>query len=306
MSDDAIAEIRAFNRFYTRQLGLLDEHVTSSPFTLAEGRLLYEIAARGHVTAAELSRALNLDPAYMSRLRQRLISAGLVAITPKAGDRRANELALTPDGDAAFADLDAGSQAAIGELIQPLDSGKKAALVAAMKSIRALLGDEVPGAPVVLRPHRIGDLGWLVHRQGRLYHEAHGWNAEFEALVAGLYRDFELAPQSPPKALWVAERAGEIVGSIFCLPSEGLRGSAQLRMLYVEPSARGAGLGRLLVDQCVAFARSSGYERIRLWTQDVLVSARRIYQAAGFEQQNTKPHHSFGHDLVGETWELRF
>ncbi len=307
MTDDEPGEIRSFNRFYTATIGVLDEHIVQSSFTLAEARLVYEIGARGRVTAAQLSRSLGLDPGYLHRLRLRLIEQGLVAITPTDRDRRASNLALTAEGDAAFAQLDAGSASAVETMIEHLDPADRATLVKSMQAIRRLLGDpSLAAAPLVLRPHRIGELGWLIHRQGLLYHQQHGWNAEFEALIAGLYRDYELAPPVPSKSLWVAERAGEIVGSVFCMPSEGLRGSAQLRMLYVEPAARGAGLGSLLVDQCVGFARNAGYDRIRLWTQSVLISARRIYEAAGFEMVSSKPHRSFGRDLVGETWELRF
>jgi GNAT superfamily N-acetyltransferase len=173
-----------------------------------------------------------------------------------------------------------------------------------MRTIRAILGDAVEAAPLVLRPHRVGELGWLVHRQALMYNEQYGWNIEFEALIAGLYRDFEAAPTVPPKGLWVAERQGSIIGSVFVTPSADQEGSAQLRMLYVEPEARGLGIGRLLVDQVIRFARQSNYRTVRLWTQSVLASARKIYAAAGFQLVESAPHHSFGHDLIGETWEL--
>lgn len=304
MADDAVSEIRAFNRFYTRQIGALDEHIGRSRFSLPEARLLYEIAQRGHTTGAELSRALGVDPAYVSRLLQKFLGEELLLLSPSASDRRSNQIALSGDGDKAFAELDDASEAAVAELLTPLQPSQRAALVAAMRSIRIMLGDAVEAAPLVLRPHRVGELGWLVHRQALIYNEQYGWSIEFEALIAGLYRDFELAPAAPPRALWIAERQGTIVGSVFVTPSAGHEGSAQLRMLYVEPEARGFGIGRLLVDQVIRFARQSNYRSVRLWTQSVLVSARKIYAAAGFQLVESADHHSFGHDLVGEIWEL--
>lgn len=304
MTTDLVADIRAFNRFYTRQIGLLDEHFNKSRFTLPEGRMLYEIASRGRTTLAEIARSLGMDPGYASRLLHKLVDQELAALTPNPGDRRSNSVALTQDGDLAFAQLDATSNGAVAELLRPLDETQRTALVAAMRTIRSILGDAMPAAPLTLRPHRLGELGWLIHRQGLLYNQQFGWNGEFEALIAGLYRDFEQAPVTPPKALWVAERQNAVVGSVFVMPSEGREGTAQLRMLYVEPEARGLGIGRMLVDQVTAFSRDHGYGRVRLWTQSILASARKIYAAAGFTLVETKPHHSFGHDLVGEIWEL--
>jgi DNA-binding MarR family transcriptional regulator/GNAT superfamily N-acetyltransferase len=304
MAADAVSEIRAFNRFYTRQIGVLDEHVSRSRFSLPEARLLYEIAQRGHTTGAELSRVLGVDPAYVSRLLQKFLGEELVVLSPSVGDRRSNQIALSRDGDRAFAELNEASEAVVAELLRPLQASQRAALVAAMRTIRAILGDAVEAAPLVLRPHRVGELGWLVHRQALIYNEQYGWNIEFEALIAGLYRDFEAAPTVPPKGLWVAERQGSIIGSVFVTPSADQEGSAQLRMLYVEPEARGLGIGRLLVDQVIRFARQSNYRTVRLWTQSVLASARKIYAAAGFQLVESAPHHSFGHDLIGETWEL--
>ena len=304
MTADLASDIRAFNRFYTRQIGLLDEHLKESPYNLSESRLLYETAARGRTSAAELARVMDVDPAYLSRLVFKLVDLGLLAVSPSPKDRRQNDIALTRSGDQAFARINAASDAAVADLLKPLPPARRTALVAAMQTIRAILGDAMPAAPLVLRPHRLGELGWLIHRQGLLYNQQFGWNIEFEALIAGLYRDFELAPTTPPKALWIAERQNAVIGSVFVMPSEGRQGTAQLRMLYVEPEARGLGIGRILVDQVVAFSRESGYRRLRLWTQSVLVSARRIYAAAGFTLVETQPHHSFGHDLVGEIWEL--
>ena len=299
-----VTEVRAFNRFYTRQIGVLEEHMVESVFSLTEGRVLYEIARSGHTSAGTIARALRLDPAYLHRILWKFAGADLISSSPTPGDRRRNSIALTPEGDAAFAGLDEASDRAVEGMLEPLGQAQRAELIAAMATIRRVLGDAPPDAPVVLRPHRLGELGWLIHRQGLLYHQQFGWNGEFESLIARIYHEYEAAPESPPKALWVAERAGRVVGSIFVLPSEGREGTAQLRMLYVEPEARGLGLGTLLVKQVVDFARNAGYQRVRLWTQSVLVSARRIYEAAGFKCVETAAHHSFGKDLLGEHWEL--
>jgi len=303
---DDIADVRAFSRFYTRQIGLLQEHFHNSDYTLPEGRVLHEIFARGQTTLAEIADSLDMDRGYLSRLLRKLVADDLIAITPSPTDRRSNSVALTPEGDAAYAKLAEDSDKSVGRLLAPLSDQQRRDLVDAMRTIRTLLGDEVPASPVILRPLRIGDIGWMVHRQGVLYSQQYGWNGEFEALIARIYYEYHVAPESPPKNLWVAERDGRVVGSIFVMPSEGIPGSAQLRMLYVEPSARGLGIGGTLVEQCVSFARDAGYERMRLWTHTVQESARRLYAAAGFEVVESEPHHSFGKGLVSEIWELRF
>lgn len=303
---DQIAAVRAFSRFYTRQIGLLEEHFNHSRFSLPEGRVLHEIATRGRTTLAEIARALDMDAGYASRILHKLVAEDLAALAPNPADRRSNTIALTTDGDEAYAQLNAVSTDAVGRLLAPLAPGERETLVRAMRTIRRLLRDEMPVSPVVLRPYRIGELGWLIHRQGILYNEQYGWNGDFEVLIAGIYNEYATAPDTPPKNLWVAEQDGEIVGSIFCMPSEGIEGSAQLRMLYVEPAARGQGVGRTLVEQCVAFARTAGYERMRLWTHSIQESARRVYARAGFTVVETEPHHSFGKDLVSEIWELKF
>jgi DNA-binding MarR family transcriptional regulator/L-amino acid N-acyltransferase YncA len=301
---DEIGAVRAFNRFYTRQIGLLDEHFNDSPLSLPEAPVLYEIDTRGHTTWRDLHRALGMDRGYLSRIMRRFADSGLISIAPSASDRRSNTVALTTDGDIIVDRLNEKSDAAVAALLHRLTADDRARLVAAMRTIGALLGDAPPEAPVVLRPHRIGELGWLIHRQGRLYHEQFGWNGEFEALTAKIYHEYAAAPGKPPRALWIADRGGAVAGSIFVMPSAGRPGTAQLRMLYVEPEARGLGLGRMLVDEVVRFARDNGYSRVRLWTQSILVAARRIYTAAGFEKVEEAPHHSFGKDLVGEHWEL--
>lgn len=303
---DEIAEIRAFSRFYTGQIGLLEEQFHDSPLTLPEARVLYEIDARGHTTARDLLRALRMDRGYLSRMLGKFSDAGLTAISPNPQDRRSNTVALTTDGDIIVERLSQKSQDAVAQLIRALTTDQRKSLVAAMRTIRSLLGDDMPTASVILRSHRIGELGWLVHRQGVLYNQQFGWNGEFEALIARIYSEYAGAPESPPKNLWVADRDGVIAGSIFVMPSEGIPGSAQLRMLYVEPDARGLGIGKTLVAQAESFARGSGYERMRLWTHTIQEPARRLYAAAGFEVVETKPHHQFGKDLVAEIWEMRF
>lgn len=305
MADTAIADIRAFSRFYTRVIGLLDEHFNRSRFSLPEGRVLYEIATRGHSTLGEVSRALGMDPGYASRLVHKLVGEELIALTPSDTDRRSNNLALTRDGDRAFTKLDAVSDAAVSALLRQIDGTRRESLLAAMKTIRHVLGD-LPDSPVVLRPHRIGELGWLIYRQGLLYNQQYGWDGGFESLIAGIYNEYSTAPETPPKSLWIAERNGEVAGSIFCMPSGGIEGSAQLRMLYVEPAARGLGIGRMLVDQCVAFARGAGYERMRLWTHSIQEAARKLYAGAGFTIAEEWDHESFGKQLHAEIWELRF
>jgi DNA-binding MarR family transcriptional regulator/GNAT superfamily N-acetyltransferase len=298
------AAVRSFSRFYTRIIGALESGHLHTRFSLPEARFIYEVATRGPTSAAEIARAMGADPGYLSRLVGRLKREGVLVLEPNPSDGRQSDISLTPAGRAAFAELDAATDARVATLLAPLDAAGRASVVAAMSSVRSLLGDAAPAGPVLLRPHRVGELGWLVHRQGLLYNQQFGWNIEFEALIAGLYRDFELAPPQPPKALWIAERQGKIVGSIFATPSDGRPGTAQLRMLYVEPEGRGLGIGRTLVDQCVGFARDNGYRRVRLWTQSVLVAARKIYAAAGFRLVDSHSHHSFGVDLVGENWEL--
>jgi len=306
MSDDVVAAVRAFNRFYTRQVGLLNEYVAKSRFSLAEGRVLYELSKLGHSKGMDLAQALDMDPAYLSRLLRKFVAAGLVVHTPSITDRRSNQTALTREGAAAVAELEDLNDDAIDTMLDQVAPAERDALVAAMATIRTILGDEPRRSPIILRPHRIGDLGWMIHRQGILYNRQFGWNIGFESLIAGIYNQFQEAPSSPPKDLWVAEQNGSVVGSIFVMPSEGLPGSAQLRMLYVEPSARGQGVGTILVKQAVSFARDNGYKRMRLWTHTIQDSARKIYAAAGFKVVETIPEDNFGVKMIGEIWELTF
>jgi len=300
--DERISEIRRFNRAFARWLGLFDEFYTATQWSPAEGRLFYELDAAGHTSGAELARAMNVDPAYLSRMLKKFVAEGMVAISPSLGDRRRNQLALTSDGDRIAAHLNASSDAAIEKLIQPLSETERGELVSAMQTILRLLEDDEAGSAIVLRPHRIGDIAHIVARQAQLYADEFGWDGTYEGLAAEIGGKFLQTYDPTTEACWIAERAGRIIGSIFVVDAGN--GVAQLRLLYVEGSARGLGVGGMLVDQVIAFARDRGYRKVRLWTQAELVSARRVYARAGFKLVESKPHHSFGKDLVGEYWEL--
>ncbi len=300
-----IAQVRAFNRFYTRIIGLLEEGMHKSPHSLSEARFVYELGRRGRATSSIIAEELDMDRAQMSRLVWRLMDQGIVASLPRTSDRRQVPLALTPEGDALFRHFNEMSDAAAADgLLEPLDEFSRRDLVSAMRRIEALLAE--PGdEPLILRPHRVGEIGWLIHRQGLLYHLEQGWNGAFEALITTIYAEYEAAAANPPKALWIAEQDGEVAGSVFIIPAAGEpEGTAQLRMLYTEPAFRGRGIGKRLVEEAVRFSRASGYKRIILWTQDSLGSARRIYQGAGFALVREERHISFGADLNGQYWAL--
>ncbi|QQR36074.1 MarR family transcriptional regulator [Devosia oryziradicis] len=301
-----VARVRAFNRFYTRIIGLLEEGMHKSPHSLSEARVIYELGRRGHATSSAIAEELDMDRGQMSRLVLRLVDQGIVAVLPRSGDRRATPLALTPEGDAMFRHLNAMSDAAAASsLLEPLEEFGRRDLIGAMRRIESVLGE--PGdAPLILRPPRVGEIGWLIHRQALLYHLEQGWNAEFETLITRIYAEYEAAPAEPSKALWIAEQDGEVAGSVFIIPASEEPGTAQLRMLYTEPAFRGRGIGKRLVEEAVRFSRASGYRRVMLWTQDCLVSARRIYQAAGFTLQREDRHQSFGASLNGQYWVLEF
>jgi len=300
---DQIDAVRHFNRFYTRQLGLLDEGLLASAFSLTEARILFELAHHDQLTATALCADLGLDPGYLSRILKRFEEQGLLAREPHPDDARQVLLTLTPAGRRAFAPLDQGSRDQIAGLLGALAPGERDALIAAMQTIeRSLTKTPEPQIPYILRPLRVGDVGWITHRQGLLYHQEYGWDETYEALVAKILSDFVQNFNSRREASWIAERAGQVVGSVFVV--EQSETVAKLRLLYVEPAVRGLGIGRRLVDECISFARAKGYKTLTLWTNDVLVSARRIYEAAGFKLVEQEPHHSFGKDLIGQTWSL--
>ncbi len=295
--------VRRFNRFYTRRIGVLDEHLLKSRFSLAEARLLYELAHRGGVSATELARELGLDPGYLSRLLGRLEKTGLIARTAVAGDGRRSHIDLTPDGRAAQAPLEQQSSEAMAAMLAPLSAHDRTRLTAALATVETLLSDAARQRPaLVLRRHQPGDIGWIIHRQGRLYAEEYGWDETYEGLVAEILAGFIRNFDAKRERVWIAEMGGEIVGSVFLVRKDDA--VAKLRLLYVEPAARGLGIGARLVDEVIAFARLKGYSTLTLWTNDVLAAARRIYEGAGFRLVAQGRHRSFGKDLVGQTWEL--
>ncbi|WP_309083163.1 helix-turn-helix domain-containing GNAT family N-acetyltransferase [Chelativorans sp.] len=302
-SEEQIANVRRFNRFYTRQLGLLAEGLLDSEFSLSEARVLFELAHRETLTATDLGRELGLDAGYLSRMLKRFEQRGFLKRRPLAQDARQSRLVLTEVGRRAFEPLNRASRDQVARLLTPLASTEREKLVSAMATVERLLGSPPePKVPYVLRPLRVGDLGWIAHRQGLLYNQEYGWDETYEALVTQILAEFVNRFDPRSEASWVAEREGEVVGSVFLVrETEAI---ARLRLLYVEPAARGLGIGRRLVDECIAFARAKNYRVLTLWTNDVLVSARRIYQAAGFKLVKEERHRSFGKDLVGQTWNL--
>jgi DNA-binding MarR family transcriptional regulator/GNAT superfamily N-acetyltransferase len=312
MPDARIDTIRRFNRFYTRRIGVLHEGLLDSSFTLTESRLLWELAHRDDLTATELSRTLELDPGYLSRLLTAFKTRGLIRSTRSTDDGRQQHLSLTPAGRRAFAPLDTRSRQDVAALLAALDETQQHHLLASMTGIERLLAspEERGASPCTLRPHRAGDIGWVVSRHGALYAGEYGWDMRFEALVARIAADFIDRFDPAREACWIAERDGLPVGSVFLVQARTdadavpIDGTAQLRMLLIEPSARGLGLGKRLVDECTQFARRAGYRKIMLWTNASLLAARGIYAKAGYVLTHSEPHHSFGHDLVGETWEL--
>jgi DNA-binding MarR family transcriptional regulator/GNAT superfamily N-acetyltransferase len=304
---DAVTEVRRFNRFYTRLVGALDEGHLHSSFSLAETRVLYELAQADGLTATELGRDLRLDPGYLSRMLRGFERRGLVERARSSTDGRRTLLRLTPKGRSTFEDLNARASEVVADVLGPLADGQRRQLLDSMRTIESLLAGRSATpqqAPLVLRPHRPGDMGWVVHRQAVLYAQEYGWDERYEALISRIVADFIDRFDPKRERCWIAEREGEIVGSVFLIKHPERAGVAQLRLLYVERSARGLGIGRRLVHECTQFARQTGYKTITLWTNSVLTSARKIYEAEGYRLVREEPHHSFGHDLVGQTWEL--
>ena len=307
MTDQTSAQrielIRRFNRFYTKQIGVLHEGLLNSPFSLTEARVLYELAQHESTTATQLGNELELDAGYLSRLLSSFEKRGLITKQPSANDGRQLLIGLTEDGQAAFAIINTRSQQEIGALLHTLALADQARLVTAMATITQLLAaPPEKRVPYLLRPHQPGDMGWVVQRHGLLYAQEYGWDERFEALVAEIVAHFINHFDPKRERCWIAEREGTSVGSVFLVQQSDE--IAKLRLLLVEPSARGLGIGRRLVDECIRFARQVGYRQLILWTNSILVPARRIYEQAGFVLVAAEPHHSFGHDLVGETWVL--
>jgi DNA-binding MarR family transcriptional regulator/GNAT superfamily N-acetyltransferase len=302
VTDGQVAAVREFNRFYTGVIGLLREGLLDTPYSLTEARVLFELARDDAVEVADLRRWLDIDAGYLSRLLARFEADGLVGRTRSPADGRRQVIGLTGPGRAVQADLDARSGAQIRALLGALTPDGRQRLAGAMASIREIIGPAPPPAAFVLRSPVPGDLGWVVQRHGALYAAEYGWDASFEALVARIVADYAARDDRRQESAWIAELGGEPAGCVFCMRKTDA--TAQLRLLLVEPRARGLGMGGRLVAECVSFARRAGYREMVLWTNDVLHAARRIYQRAGFRLAGSEPHRSFGHDLVGQDWRL--
>jgi DNA-binding MarR family transcriptional regulator/N-acetylglutamate synthase-like GNAT family acetyltransferase len=305
----SVAEVRRFNRFYTRLIGALDRGYLHSSFSLAEARVLYEIANRiEHPTATDLTRDLGLDPGYLSRILRGFERRGLVARKTARDDGRRSHLSLTTGGRREFARLDRRSSADVRAFVSRLPLTVRHEMLHAMRSIQTALGDPAAdqqpaaAAQFTLRTHRPGDMGWVIHRHAAVYAQEYGFDAQFEALVAKICADFIDNFDPKHERAWIAERDGEIIGSIFCVRKS--KTIAKLRLLLVEKSARGLGVGNRLVDECIAFARKTGYKKLTLWTQNNLHAARHIYQRAGFKLVSEEKHFSFGKHLVAQNWGL--
>ncbi|WP_432932297.1 bifunctional helix-turn-helix transcriptional regulator/GNAT family N-acetyltransferase [Microbispora sp. CA-135349] len=299
---DIVPEIRSFNRFYTSVIGVLGAGMHDTPYSLTEARVLFELGTRETADAAGIRSVLGLDPGYLSRILARFETDGLVSRERSAEDARRQVVRLTPKGRDTFAVLDKRSAAEIEAMLAKLGDPERRRLVTAMSTVRSLLEPPDRREPYVIRPPRAGDLGWVVQRHGALYSEEYGWGATFEALVARIVADYAEDHDPRREAAWIAEVRGEPAGSVFCMRKDDT--TAQLRLLLVEPSARGMGIGGRLVEECLRFAASAGYRRIMLWTRDVLAGARRIYQAAGFELVEQHPAEESGIPVTDQVWAM--
>ncbi|MGI8912151.1 MAG: bifunctional helix-turn-helix transcriptional regulator/GNAT family N-acetyltransferase [Rubrobacteraceae bacterium] len=302
-----VRAVRGFNRFFTRRIGVLREGLLHSPYSLAEARVLIEVSRRGDPAATDISRGLGLDPGHLSRILAGLERRGLVDRARSEADGRRRLLSLTPEGEDAVSLLDERSREEVAEMLGGLSEGDRQRLLDAMRTIEGVLGEEPGGRfkfsePFFLRQHEPGDMGWVVHRHGALYASEYGWDGRFEALVARIVADFADDYDPARERAWIAEMGDSIVGCVFLV--KGSDTVAKLRLLLVEPEARGLGLGARLVEECVRFARRAGYQKLTLWTNDVLHAARRIYENQGFRLVEEEEHNSFGHNLVGQNWEL--
>ncbi len=297
-----VAAMRRFTRFFTRQLKVIEPKHLHTSFSLPEARVVYELAQRSPLSPGQLAKDLDIDAGQLSRLLQALERRGVITRTPAADDRRQIDIALTAKGRNAFAELNARTEAIVREQLTALDRAGRARVIGAMARIEHELGAGTGRRPVgLLRTHRPGDIGWIISRHGALYHHEYGWDISFEQLVAEIAAQFLKSYDPKRERCWIAEIDGEPVGTVMLV--KGTDTLAKLRLLIVEPSARGLGIGRALTNECLRFAREAGYTRMTLWTQSILVAARSIYRAAGFQLIKEEPHHSFGVDLIGETWE---
>ena len=298
-----IDAVRSFNRFFTRRIGVLRGGLLHTPYSLTEARILFEVASRNEATASDLSRELGLDPGYLSRILSGLERRGLIEKTPSETDARRRLLSLTPEGKDAFAMLDARSREEVGEMLGKLSEEEQRRLLEAMRTIESILDKSFKySEPFFVRAHEPGDMGWVVQRHGELYFREYGWDECFEALVAQIVADFINNFDPARERCWIAEMEGERVGCVFVVKASDE--VAKLRLLLVEPRARGLGLGSRLVEECIRFARSRGYKTLTLWTNSVLDAARHIYEEKGFVLVEEEEHHSFGKNLVGQNWEL--
>ncbi len=300
-----VANLRRFNRMYTRFIGTLNEGLLNSDYSLAEARVLYELANRVEPRASDIAEGLGVDPAYLSRMLGKFERAGLLRKKASEQDGRYAELMLTAKGKSAFKKLNALSQEQAHTILQDLAPTARTELIHCMQSIESILMNvDRNRQPFILRPHRVGDMGWVVYRESVGYAEQYGWDNTFEALVAQIVEGFVTNFDDRRERCWIAEIDGQNVGHVFLVKHPSEPRTAKLRLLYVEPCARGLGLGDALVNECIRFARTAGYRRVVLWTQSILTSAHRIYKKAGFRLIKEEPHRSFGHDLVGQEWEL--
>jgi DNA-binding MarR family transcriptional regulator/GNAT superfamily N-acetyltransferase len=302
-----VAELRSFNRLYTQRIGVLNQRLLESPFSLTEARVLYELANAEGCTAGRIREQLQLDPGYLSRIIGGFVERGLLVKKRSASDSREFALSLTASGRQAFREIDRRSRRQASTMLSGLpDASRHELLDGIERAKRVLAGDARAARKVTLRAPAPGDIGWAIERHGQLYADEFGWNVEFEALVATLFAAFATKHDRAKERCWIADVDGQRAGCVFVVTNKDDKKMAQLRCLLVDPSARGLGLGKRLVDQCVRFARSADYRGIMLWTNDVLVAARKIYEAVGFQLDKQYRHRSFGHDLVGQIWSLEF
>lgn len=304
---EQVAALRSFNRLYTQRIGVLNRRLLGSPFSLAEARVLYEVAQHGSCTATDIGRMLELDAGYLSRIVRGFLDRGLLVRRRSKSDARQFALSLTAAGRAAFRGLDRRSQQQASAMLSALPRTSRLDLLDGIeRAQRVLAADTKTDRRIIVREPLPGDIGWAIERHGRLYADEFGWDAEFEALVATLFAKFATKHDKAKERCWIAELDGRRVGCVFVVQNEDDATMAQLRCLLVDPSGRGMGVGGRLVDQCVQFAKSAGYRGMMLWTNDVLVSARKLYEAAGFALDRKYRHRSFGHDLVAQIWSLNF
>lgn len=301
---DRVAAVRRFNRFYTQRIGVLQDGFAKSPFSLTEARVLYELLHRDRPTASEIGSELGLDPGYLSRILRGFAARGLIAKERSRQDGRNIHLTVTPRGRKAFAPLETHSDTEVGNMLKPLAPAEQVRLVAAMQAVEQLLGENGEAKNFyLLRPHRPGDMGWIVARHGVVYAEEYGWDHRLEALVAEIVAAFLRNFDPAREHCWIAERDGENLGCVMLV--KDTEQVARLRLLLVEPQARGLRIGARLVAECIRFARQAGYRKMTLWTHSVLTAARHTYERAGFELVESKSHDEFGKTLVGETWDLK-